>query len=72
MLDINKKVYLVQSVGKTSTVTLVDNINIKKSQLVFIGIISELKTIEGASHWVHADKPEEFVKIVNGFLAFQG
>jgi len=29
---------------------------------------SEFKTIDGAGHWVHADKPEEFVKIVGDFL----
>lgn len=46
VLDINNNVYLVQSVGKTTSITLVNNTNIKKSQLVFIGIISELKTIE--------------------------
>jgi len=28
---------------------------------------SEFKTIEGAGHWVHADKPEEFVKSVRDF-----
>ena len=26
---------------------------------------SEIKTIEGASHWVQADKPLEFIKLVN-------
>lgn len=28
---------------------------------------SELKTIEGAGHWAHADKPEEFLKLVKNF-----
>ena len=28
---------------------------------------SEVKTIEGAGHWVHADKPEAFVKAVKEF-----
>lgn len=28
---------------------------------------SEFKTVEGAGHWVHADKPEEFVKAVRDF-----
>lgn len=29
---------------------------------------SEVKTIEGAGHWVHAEKPEEFTDIVRTFL----
>jgi pimeloyl-ACP methyl ester carboxylesterase len=29
---------------------------------------AELKTIAGASHWVHADAPAEFFEIVSGFL----
>ena len=29
---------------------------------------ADIKTISGASHWVHADAPEEFYKIVNEFL----
>jgi esterase len=28
----------------------------------------ELKTINGAGHWVHADKPTEFLKVVVDFL----
>ena len=28
----------------------------------------ELKTIEGASHWLHADNPNEFVKIIKTFI----
>jgi len=28
----------------------------------------ELKTIDGASHWLHADSPSEFVKIIKTFL----
>jgi len=28
----------------------------------------ELKTIEGASHWLHADQPAEFVKIIKTFI----
>ncbi|MEK6615817.1 MAG: alpha/beta fold hydrolase [Bacteroidota bacterium] len=28
---------------------------------------AEFKTIEGAGHWVHADKPEEFAEVVNKF-----
>lgn len=27
-----------------------------------------IKTISGASHWVHADEPEEFFGVVSGFL----
>ena len=27
-----------------------------------------LKTIGGASHWLHAEKPEEFYSLVNEFL----
>lgn len=29
---------------------------------------SEVQTIEGAGHWVHAEKPEEFVEKVRDFL----
>lgn len=29
----------------------------------------ELKTIEGAGHWVHAEKPNEFLEILEKFLA---
>lgn len=28
-----------------------------------------LETVEGAGHWVHAEKPEELVEVVEGFLA---
>jgi esterase len=28
----------------------------------------QLKTIEGAGHWVHAEKPVELVEVVKGFL----
>jgi pimeloyl-ACP methyl ester carboxylesterase len=28
---------------------------------------SEIKTINGAGHWVHAEAPEEFIDIVLGF-----
>ncbi len=27
-----------------------------------------IETIEGASHWLHADKPKEFIHIINSFL----
>lgn len=30
---------------------------------------SEVKTIGGAGHWVHADKPEEFVGVLKEFIA---
>lgn len=29
---------------------------------------SDIRTIEGASHWVHAEKPQEFYHIVSSFL----
>ena len=29
---------------------------------------ADIKTIEGASHWLHAEKPEEFYEMVNIFL----
>jgi len=29
----------------------------------------KIRTIEGASHWVHADKPEEFLKLVLEFIS---
>lgn len=28
-----------------------------------------IKTIPGATHWIHADAPEELVNVLNGFLA---
>jgi G3E family GTPase len=46
VLDANNNVFLVQSVGKASTVIPVTNINIEKSQLVVIGKGLEVKTIE--------------------------
>jgi esterase len=30
---------------------------------------SRIETIVGAGHWVHADKPEEFLRLVSEFLA---
>ena len=30
---------------------------------------AEIQTIIGAGHWIHADKPEEFLKCVLKFLA---
>ena len=32
---------------------------------------SIVRTIDGASHWVHADKPEEFYEMINTFLSDQ-
>lgn len=29
---------------------------------------ADIKTIEGAGHWIHAEKPKVFLKIVEGFL----
>ena len=29
---------------------------------------TRIETIEGASHWLHADKPQEFIKIVEDFI----
>lgn len=29
---------------------------------------SEIKTIEGAGHWLHAEKPEEFLQLVQDFI----
>lgn len=29
---------------------------------------SEIKTIEGAGHWLHAEQPEEFIEIVRDFI----
>lgn len=46
VLNEKKEVFLVQSVGKSSTVTPVKDMNIEKSQLVFIGKELELKSIE--------------------------
>ena len=30
---------------------------------------AELATVEGAGHWVHAERPEELMRVVDGFLA---
>ncbi len=30
---------------------------------------AQMKTIEGASHWLHVEQPQEFVKVVQTFLA---
>jgi pimeloyl-ACP methyl ester carboxylesterase len=30
--------------------------------------LAEIQTIAGASHWIHADAPEEFLRLVLGFL----
>jgi G3E family GTPase len=46
VLDASNEVFLVQSVGKGSTVTPAKNISIEKSQLVVIGKELEVKTIE--------------------------
>jgi pimeloyl-ACP methyl ester carboxylesterase len=32
---------------------------------------AELSTVPDATHWIHADAPEEFLKIVSGFLLSQ-
>ena len=29
---------------------------------------AEIVTIDGAGHWVHAEKPQEFGEVVLGFL----
>lgn len=46
VVDENNQVYLVQSVGKSSTVEIVENKNSTKSELVIIGKEIELKSIE--------------------------
>jgi G3E family GTPase len=46
VVNVDNQVFLVQSVGKSSTVLPVENIKIEKSQLVFIGRALELKSIE--------------------------
>ena len=46
VFDENNQVYLVQSVGKSSTVEIVENKHITKSELVIIGKEIELKSIE--------------------------
>jgi esterase len=30
--------------------------------------LSEIRTIAGAGHWVHADQPEEFLRLILNFL----
>jgi len=46
VLDKNNDVFLVQSIGKTTSITPVKNKKIQKSQLVFIGTVLEIKSIE--------------------------
>lgn len=46
VLDTNNEVFLVQSIGKTTLITPVKNKKIEKSQLVFIGTVLEMKSIE--------------------------
>ena len=29
---------------------------------------AELKTLDGAGHWVHSEKPDEFTELVSSFL----
>jgi esterase len=48
---------------KSSYITSEDEPEIKK---LFPNVI--FKTIKGAGHWVHADKPKEFYELVIGFL----
>lgn len=33
---------------------------------------ADIQTIEGAGHWLHAEKPEEFYNIVKGFIEGKG
>jgi pimeloyl-ACP methyl ester carboxylesterase len=44
----------------------VSNENYKHIQEHFPKV--NLKTIDGASHWLHADNPKEFIKIVENFI----
>jgi len=37
-----------------------------KTKLLFPN--AQLVTIEGAGHWVHADKPKELLEVLRGFL----
>ncbi len=30
---------------------------------------SEIQTIAGAGHWIHADRPEDFLRLVSDLLA---
>ncbi|MCL6460767.1 MAG: GTP-binding protein [Flavobacterium micromati] len=46
ILDTNNKVFLVQSIGKTTSITPCKNKKIEKSHLVFIGTVLEIKSIE--------------------------
>ncbi|ENV76055.1 MULTISPECIES: alpha/beta fold hydrolase [Acinetobacter] len=34
--------------------------------------LAEIKTIEGVGHWLHAEKPEQVVKLIQDFLHEQG
>jgi UDP-N-acetylglucosamine 4-epimerase len=45
--------------------TLLELVNLLKSELSQFD--SEIKTIIGAGHWVHAEAPDEFIDTVLGF-----
>ncbi len=38
-------------------------------QIILLFPNAELVTIEGAGHWVHADKPKELLEVLRGFLS---
>lgn len=50
--------------GSKSDYILNDDVNLIHS----IFSKSKLETIEGAGHWLHAEKPDEFFEVVNSFL----
>ncbi|MEC7755949.1 alpha/beta fold hydrolase [Roseivirga sp. UBA1976] len=50
--------------GSKSDYVLNDDLNLIHS--IFTN--SKVETIEGAGHWLHAEKPTEFFEIVNAFL----
>lgn len=61
-IAISKPVLFIRG-GNSNYIKNEDNIAI-----VSIFPNSEVKTIEGAGHWLHAEKPEEFIQIVRNFI----
>jgi esterase len=61
--NIFKKPALFIRGGKSDYIAAVDELEIRR-----LFSAAEIQTIAAASHWVHADAPEEFVRLLLGFL----
>ncbi|XP_054281048.1 uncharacterized protein LOC128998742 [Macrosteles quadrilineatus] len=61
-MDLNTRTLFIGG-GESDYIKPTDEINIKK-----IFPLAEFVYIQGAGHWVHAEKPQEFLKTVSDFL----